>query len=124
MAWDVLYPDLCIIVPGPPQLVSVSNGSSITVSWREPNCRDVNDVRVTGYRIRYGEFLDTQPITLNINSGMTMAFIISGNDLTPFTDYSIEVAAVNSEGVGAFSQPMIGVITGGENLHFNFNNDS
>ena len=119
MAWDVLYPDLlCITVPGPPQLVSVGNGSSITVSWREPNCRDVNDVRVTGYRIRYGEFSDTQQTTLNINSGTTMAFTISGNGLTPFTDYFIEVAAVNSRGVGTFSQPKIGVITGGEYLKF------
>ena len=113
------YPDLlCSVVPGPPQMVVVrSSSSGIVISWRKPNCSDVNDERVTGYQVRYGELSGTQKRTTpTITSGTR--FTISGDGLSPFTDYSIEVAAVNSRGLGAFTQPKIGVITGGENLRF------
>ena len=111
-----------VTVPGPPQMVSVINGSSssgIAVSWREPNCIDINDNGVTGYQIRYGVLSETQRSTTpTITSGTV--FTISASNLQVFTDYSIQVAAVNDRGVGTFSQPKIGVITGGKNLHFKF----
>ena len=101
-------------------MVSVINGSSsrgIAVSWREPSCSDINDSGVTGYQIRYGLLSKTQRLTTPTITSGTM-FTISSSGLQLFTDYSIEVAAVNSRGVGTFSQPKIGVITGGENLDF------
>lgn len=96
-------------------MVTVRNGSSssgITVSWNEPDCSDVNDARVTGYMINYGVLSETQRTTTPTMTGTT--FTISGEGLQLFTDYSIEVAAVNSRGAGTYSQPKIGVITGGE----------
>lgn len=119
-------PLLCTTVPGPPQMVSVINGSSssgIAVSWREPNCSDINDNGVTGYQIRYGVLSETRRSTTPTITSGTM-FTISASGLQLFTDYSIQVAAINSEGVGTFSQPKIGVITGGENLDFKVSLDS
>ena len=95
-------------------VVVSSSSNGIVVSWREPNCSDVNDERVTGYQVRYGELSETMRLTPAITSGTR--FTISSNSLLLFTDYSIEVAAVNSRGMGAFTQPKIGVITGGEHL--------
>ena len=105
-------------------MVSVVNGSSssgISVSWKEPSCSDINDVQVTEYKIRYGIRSETQQRTVipAINSG-TMQYTISGNDLELFTEYSIEVAAVNSRGEGQYSQPKTAVITGGEFLYTNY----
>jgi hypothetical protein len=97
-------------------MVSVrSSSSGIAVSWREPNCSDVNDESVTGYRVRYGVLSETQRTTTPTSG---TKFTISDNDLFLFTDYSVEVAAVNNRGAGTFTQPKIGVITGGENLGF------
>ena len=96
-------------------VVVSSSSSGIVVSWREPNCSDVNDERVTGYQVRYGVLSGTQKQTTpTITSGTT--FTISIDGLLLFTDYTIEVAAVNNRGLGAFTQPKIGVITGGKNL--------
>ena len=89
-----------------------SSSSGIVINWRKPNCSDVNDERVTGYQVRYGKLSETLRLTPTITSGTR--FTISGDSLLLFTDYSIEVAAVNSRGMGAFTQPKIGVITGGE----------
>ena len=103
-------------VPGPPQMVSVENGSSssgITVSWKEPNCSDINDERVIGYRIRYGLHSLTQRMNTPLITSRTFTLTRNDNDLQLFMDYSIEVAAVNSRGVGTFSQPKTAVITGG-----------
>lgn len=98
-------------------VVVSSSSSGIVVSWREPNCSDVNDERVTGYQVRYGELSGTQKQTTStITSGTR--FTISSDSLLLFTDYSIEVAAVNSRGLGAFTLPKIGVITAGKNLYF------
>lgn len=99
-------------------VVVSSSSSGIVVSWKEPNCSDVNDERVTGYRVRYGVLSGTLRLTPTITSGTT--FTISGDSLLLFTDYSIEVAAVNSRGMGAFTQPKIGVITGGEHFGLKF----
>ena len=97
-------------------MVSVINGSSsrgIYVNWSEPDCSDVNDDNVIGYQICYGVLSETQRLTTpTITSGTT--FTISGDGLQPFTEYSIQVAAVNSIGEGPYSQRRIGVITGGE----------
>ena len=97
-------------------MVSVENGSSssgITVSWKEPNCSDINDERVIGYRIRYGLHSLTQQMNTPLITSRTFTLTRNDNDLQLFMDYSIEVAAVNSRGVGTFSQPKTAVITGG-----------
>ena len=108
-------------VAGPPQMVSVRNGSlsggPMRVSWTEPKCSEINAPQLNGYKVRYG--------ILTVMKRMTTSTIISGTTFTIgagedgvqlFTEYSIEVAAVTSRGVGQYSQPEAGVITGGEVL--------
>ena len=81
----------------------------ITVQWDglDP-CRHVNGLIVL-YRVQYTE----------VASGVVRSNDVTGewnvmneetsvNRLTPFTSYSIQVAAVNEEGdVGLYSEPLI-----------------
>ena len=83
----------------------------IVVTWMEPNCSNINDDRVDRYVIRYGLFSGGQRETTPTVTGMS--FMIRNDNLQLFTEYSIEVAAVNSRGVGHYSQPQTAVITGG-----------
>ena len=108
-------------VAGPPQMVSVRNGSlsggPMRVSWTEPKCSDINAPQLNGYKVRYGILSKTKvekTITDAIISDTT--YTIGEDRVQLFTEYSIEVAAVTSRGVGQYSQPEAGVITGGEVL--------
>ena len=93
-------------------VVGRMNPRRISVQWAEPACSDINDAGVTGYVIRYGLPGQAPMTTPTITSGLS--YTISSSNLQLFTDYSIEVAAVNSKGVGQFSQPETAVITGGD----------
>ena len=91
-----------VAIPAPsaaPTSVSVSEvtSSSITVQWGAVNCSDRNG-DITGYSVRYG--VQTE----SVSGGGATQTIISG--LTASTEYSIEVAAVNSAGIGDYSVPM------------------
>ena len=97
-------------------MVSVTARKSpraIVVSWVQPNCSDINDDQVNEYMIRYGLHSETQRVTTPMAiSGTT--FTITDGSLEVLTEYSIEVAAVNSMGVGQYSQPETVVIIDGE----------
>ena len=56
---------------------------------------------ITGYSVRYGVQGSTQ--TESVSGGATTEATISG--LEPATNYSIEVAAVNSADTGVYSDP-------------------
>ena len=84
---------------------------AIVVSWVQPNCSDINDDQVNEYMIRYGLHSEMQRTTTPIS---VTTFTIAGVSLEVFTEYSIEVAAVNSRGVGQYSQPETIVIIDGE----------
>ena len=83
----------------PPTYVNTSNvtSSTITIQWGRVNCKHHNGL-IIGYSVRYG-------VQGNINTTMN---IISGgsvnnttiSNLLVSTTYEIEVAAVNSAGVG------------------------
>ena len=98
----------CPLPPAPsaaPSNVRVTGATSttITVQWGEVECIDRNG-EITGYSVRYsggGRF---------VTGGGTRQTTISG--LTPSTDYTIEVAAVNSVGTGPYSDPIIRVTQG------------
>ena len=93
----------------PPESVTADGMStSITVQWGSVPCIHQNGV-ITEYSVRYGVE----------GSGSTQTMTATGNgatisDLIPSTNYTVEVAAVNSAGVGDYSDPPIIVITESE----------
>ena len=84
---------------GTPREVTRVNTTSteITVQWREVPCIDRNG-DIIGYTVRYYTISGSN-ITLR-NYSDTVTTLV---DLTPFTNYSIEVAAFNVNGTGPFS---------------------
>ena len=90
----------------PPEGVTADGMSTgITVQWGTVPCIHQNGV-ITEYSVRYGVE----------GSGNTQTVIATGNgatifDLIPSTNYTVEVAAVNSAGVGEYSDPPIIVNT-------------
>ena len=77
------------------------DSATILVQWNEVPCLDQNSV-ITGYTVRY-EFGD-QSSTLSITVTDRMASLTS---LQPFTNYSIQVSAVNSnDDMGPLSTPI------------------
>ena len=98
----------CFYPPVPsaaPTSVSVSEvtSSSITVQWEAVNCIHRNG-DITGYSVRYGVQ------TVNVSGGGATQTIISG--LTASTEYSIQVAAVNSAGTGVYSNAIMQLTQG------------
>ena len=82
--------------------------NSITVRWEEVDCLLRNGM-VTGYTaqaVRNGEVVGTASV-----GGDASQATISG--LESSTEYSVQVAAVNSADIGLFSSP-ITVMTSGE----------
>ena len=84
----------------PPGSVTLSNetSSSIVIQWSAVECIHRNG-DITGYSVRYG----SNDITsiLNISKGDSTKITLS--ELEPSSNYSIEVAAINSAGIGPYS---------------------
>ncbi|ORU94949.1 MAG: hypothetical protein A6F71_10065 [Cycloclasticus sp. symbiont of Poecilosclerida sp. M] len=82
-----------LVVPGVPRnLTATVNGpESITISWQEP---EITNGLITSYRLTIS--IDSGP--LNTNDIEDTTFI--ADMLSPFTNYSFEVAAVTSAGTG------------------------
>ena len=105
----------------PPTSVSTSavTSSSITVQWGAVDCIHRNG-DITGYSVRYGVQGSAEgDRTVVMASGDSSGgmYMISGLNLS--TNYSIEVAAVNSAGTGVYSGPLI-VITDSKCTHIHF----
>ena len=85
-----------------PTCVSVSEvtSTSIVFQWGTVDCIHRNG-DITGYTVRYGVQGNGSTQTVTVSGGGSTQTIISG--LTPSTNYSIEVAAVNSVGTGVYS---------------------
>ena len=79
---------------------SVINSTSILVQWGVVSpCRAMNG-RITSFSIRYTIQPNGIPQTTLQSDGLEITL----TELTPFTEYSIEVAAVNVNGdVGVYS---------------------
>ena len=89
----------------PPQNVMVIsvNPASLMVSWQLPSTINYNGP-ITGHVIQYTVITrDGTSDIMNVNSGTTHT--ISG--LVAFVDYSVTVAAVNVNGTGPFSNPVV-----------------
>ena len=77
--------------------------ASLMVSWQPPLPINHNGP-ITGYVIQYTRVDgSSDTMTMNVNSGT--AYTLSG--LHVLTDYSITVAAMNVNGTGPFSYPVI-----------------
>ncbi|KAL5486467.1 hypothetical protein EMCRGX_G018950 [Ephydatia muelleri] len=89
--------------PSPPNNLTEVNktSSSVTISWGEVPCQDQNSV-IVEYRVLYGAVTSGVGGTV-ATSGRTLTV----NGLSPYTNYSIEVSAVNSDGaMGPYSSPL------------------
>ena len=76
--------------------------STITVQWGEVPCIHQNG-EITGYSVQYGVMGSGNTQNMTVDGASTTQTTISG--LNPSTTYSIEVAAVNSNGTGVYSGP-------------------
>ena len=74
--------------------------SSITVQWEAVDCINRNG-DVIGYSVQYGLGGSENTSITNVSSGDIFETTLT--DLISSTNYSIEVAAVNSAGVGVYS---------------------
>ena len=73
----------------------------MTISCEEVPCQDQNSV-IVEYRVLYGAVTSGVGGTV-ATSGRTLTV----NGLSPYTNYSIEVSAVNSNGaMGPYSSPL------------------
>ena len=86
---------------GPPTSVSArSSSTSITVQWGPVDCADSNG-DITGYSVQYGEVGSGSTQTVNVTGETSRT--ISG--LSTTTNYTYQVAARDSAGLGPYSNP-------------------
>ena len=78
--------------------------SNITVQWGAVDCIHHNG-DITGYSVRYGVQGSGSTQTREVSGGSVTEATISS--LMPSTTYSIQVAAVNSAGIGVYSDPPV-----------------
>ena len=76
--------------------------STITVQWGEVPCIHQNG-DITGYSVQYEVMGSGNTMTMPVDGAATTQTTIG--DLMSSTTYSIQVAAVNSEGTGVYSDP-------------------
>ena len=86
-----------------PTSVSVSEvtSSSITVQWGAVPCIHRNG-DITGYSVQYGVVGSESTQTMSV-SGVVSGGMYKVSELKQLTNYTIKVAAVNSAGIGVYS---------------------
>ena len=92
-----------------PSNVSVTDvtSSTITVQWEMVPCIHQNGP-ITGYSVRYGVMGSGSTQTETVSGTQTITSNLSSSS----TNYSIEVAAINSAGTGVYSYPQTTVTDG------------
>ena len=98
---------VCTGAAKPPNVrVSVINSTSFFVEWGIVSlCRAMNGL-ITSYSIRYTIQSNGIPQTTLQSDGLEITL----TGLTPYTEYSIEVAAVNeNDDVGVYSEPEVAI---------------
>ena len=87
---------------------TAESSTSITVQWdRIARCRDINGL-IVSYAVRYQSLPGGGEETAMVPGVWNMGGVATLTGLTPFTNYSIEVAAVNNQSdVGEFSEPVM-----------------
>jgi len=94
----------------PPTSVSISSASSssITVQWGAVDCIHQNG-DITGYIVQYAIHSNGNVESKHVSGGDATEAMLTG--LVGNTTYYIEVAAVNSAGIGEYSNPITGMTT-------------
>ena len=90
--------------------VSEVTNSSIVIQWEELDCAERNE-DITGYSVRYG---------VVGSPGTSQTISVSGSSTTEHrilqlmssTNYTIVIAAVNSVGIGRYSNPIYQLTNG------------
>ena len=77
----------------------IINSTAISLSWGEVNCTERNGA-ITGYSVQYSIVGGMQSTTVNV-TGDVNSTVIGG--LTEFMTYTVNVAAINDNGVGSYS---------------------
>ena len=100
--------NICLIVrmstslaptgPGGLNITSVGR-RSLSVMWGTVPC-PYQRGPITGYRLRYSNGTSI----VNTTGEGSRQYVLTG--LTPFTNYSVQVAAVNDGGTGPYSTPL------------------
>ena len=90
-----------VVSPGTLNNTSVES-RSLTVVWGTVPCPDQRGT-ITGYKLRYNSMM------VDISGQTITQHELTG--LTPFTSYSVQVAAVNAGGTGPYSDPILTVET-------------
>ena len=99
---DTTQIELCVSLPRPPTGVPGGLTSrsvetrSLTVQWGTVPCPNQRGP-ITGYRLRYSNGTSI----VNTTGEESRQHVLTG--LTPFTNYSVQVAAVNAGGTGPYS---------------------
>ena len=102
--WLTPFPSLPTAPSAPPNNLTEVNKtfSSVTISWGEVPCQDQNSV-IVEYRVLYGAVTIGVGGTVANTSGRTLTV----NGLFPYTNYSVELSAVNSDrAMGPYSSPL------------------
>ena len=102
--WLTPFPSFPTAPSAPPNNLTevTKTSSSVTISWGEVPCQDQNSV-IVGYRVLYGAVTSGVGGTVANTSGRTLTV----NGLSPYTNYSIEVSAVNSDrAMGPYRSPL------------------
>ena len=87
----------------PRDLVSTTVlSTSITVGWNTVDCIERNG-DINNYIVRFGPEGGVQSDSTVQSGGIDVAGIYTASGLTPFTNYSFEVAAMNSADTGPFT---------------------
>ena len=90
----------------PRGLISTSVDSrSQSLEWRTVPCPHHGGRPITGYRLRFGNGTSI----VNTTGEENRQHVLTG--LTPFTSYSVQVAAVNDKGTGPYSDPALTIET-------------
>ena len=77
--------------------------ASLVLLWQPPPMIDHNGA-IIGHMIQYTRVGSSDMMSITVNSGTT--YTISG--LVAHVEYSVIVAAVNVNGTGPFSNPVVG----------------
>ena len=90
---------------------TATTSTTITVQWGAVPCMDQNS-EITGYRVDYGPVDSSHKTTDTVTGSASAGGMYTVIGLIPFTNYSIKVAAVNSNGdVGPFTLTIITTTT-------------
>ena len=90
---------------------TTTTSTTITIQWGAVPCIDRNS-EITGYKVQYGPVDSSDRTTDAVTGSVSTGGVYTMIGLVPLTDYSIEVAAVNSNGdVGPFTPTIITTTT-------------